>query len=147
MRPDSGADERRAVIREDENGSRKRAHMRPENSVEERQFISLAMAASIHDAKEQGRDGLVNFDPSCPPPGVSAGVPRISLPSPFSPPSFASNSHFAAGPSNMLRYNSSFSGMISCRFLPMGVLEGHDVDGIGLKRIVSRINRDCSHCC
>eukprot|EP00892_Ulva_mutabilis_P012726 jgi/Ulvmu1/9826/UM056_0067.1 len=109
VRPDSGTDERRAVVREDENAARRRAHMRPENSVEERQFISLALAASIHDAKEQGRDGLVNFDPSCPPPGVSAGVPRISLPSPFSPPSFANNSHFAAGPSNMLRYNSSFS--------------------------------------
>lgn len=114
VRPDSSSDDRRAFSREEENASRRRAHMRPENSVEERQFISLALAASIHDAKEQGRDGLVNFDPSCPPPGASNGVPRISLPSPFSPSSYGNASHGAPGASNMVRQISSFSGMSIC---------------------------------
>lgn len=134
MRPENSSDERRAVIREDDSASRRRTHMRPENSVEERQFISLAVAASIHDAKEQGRDGLVNFDPSCPPPGVSAAVPRIPLPSPFSPPSLASNSHFGAGPSNMLRYNSSFSGTDTCLLL----MFIHDGDGTVMIELPSK---------
>lgn len=121
VRPENSSDERRAFAREDENAARRRPHMRPENSVEERQFISLAVAASMHDAKEQGRDGLINFDPNCPPPGANGGVPRISLPSPFSPPSYASNTHYAPGPSNMVRHHSSFSGMSTCIQLLIGV--------------------------
>ena len=82
------------------------SHRAPANFGEEQQFMQMAFAASIQEARDAGIEVSTNLDAPIP-----AGVLDMQSPfSPFSPPSFTSNSNLGTPAGQFGRYNSSFSG-------------------------------------
>lgn len=85
-------------------------HRAPANFGEEQQFMQIAMAASIQEARDAGIEVSTNLDAPIP-----AGVRDMQSPfSPFSPASFTSNSALGTPAGQLGRYNSSFSGATFC---------------------------------
>jgi hypothetical protein len=83
-------------------------HRAPQTSEQEQHFLSMAVAASIAEARDQGIEVSTNLDPSLIP-----GVRDMqSAFSPFSPQagSFTSNSNLGTPHGQLYRHNSSFSG-------------------------------------
>jgi hypothetical protein len=81
-------------------------HRAPTNAGEEQAFMQMAVAASIQEARDAGIEVSTNLDALSP-----AGVRDMQSPfSPFSPPSYTSNSYIGTPAAQFGRYNSSFSG-------------------------------------